>query len=105
MKQKWCVCWGCGLQDFEAEKFLKQKFKILVLATYGEGEPTDNAREFFSWVSSHFGWYNPVQTARVGVCSGSVHACAQASSENRGIHMLVYSSCRWFPQADVLTSS
>ncbi|PHJ23308.1 flavodoxin domain-containing protein [Cystoisospora suis] len=41
------------LEDFDAEKFLKQKFKILVVATCGEGEPTDNARDFFAWLKDY----------------------------------------------------
>jgi NADPH-ferrihemoprotein reductase len=31
--------------DLEDEQFV-----IFVLATYGEGEPTDNAKEFYEWI-------------------------------------------------------
>lgn len=29
---------------------IENSFVIFVLATYGEGDPTDNAREFFEWL-------------------------------------------------------
>jgi len=38
------------LEDFDPEEFAKHKVVILVVATYGEGDPTDNAVEFFKWL-------------------------------------------------------
>eukprot|EP00443_Scrippsiella_acuminata_P069592 CAMPEP_0115434242 /NCGR_PEP_ID=MMETSP0271-20121206/33041_1 /TAXON_ID=71861 /ORGANISM="Scrippsiella trochoidea, Strain CCMP3099" /LENGTH=698 /DNA_ID=CAMNT_0002859659 /DNA_START=68 /DNA_END=2164 /DNA_ORIENTATION=+ len=38
------------MEDFEPEVFVKHKSVILVIATYGEGDPTDNAVEFFKWL-------------------------------------------------------
>lgn len=29
---------------------IQDSFAIFVMATYGEGDPTDNAREFFDWL-------------------------------------------------------
>jgi len=38
------------LEDFSPEDFAKHKVVILVVATYGEGDPTDNAVDFFKWL-------------------------------------------------------
>jgi len=43
------------LEDYDAEhldNFPDDKLAIFVLATYGEGEPTDNAVEFYEFISS-----------------------------------------------------
>mmetsp|Transcript_65181 Transcript_65181/g.136551 ORF Transcript_65181/g.136551 Transcript_65181/m.136551 type:complete len:349 (+) Transcript_65181:76-1122(+) len=40
------------LDDFDPEEFVRQKVVVLVIATYGEGDPTDNAVNFFKWLSS-----------------------------------------------------
>lgn len=39
------------LQMFTPERFASHKFVILVVATYGEGEPSDNAVRFHKWAS------------------------------------------------------
>mmetsp|Transcript_26102 Transcript_26102/g.81083 ORF Transcript_26102/g.81083 Transcript_26102/m.81083 type:complete len:692 (-) Transcript_26102:25-2100(-) len=39
------------MEDFTPEEFVKHKVVILVVATYGEGDPTDNATEFFKWIA------------------------------------------------------
>ncbi|CEM29176.1 unnamed protein product [Vitrella brassicaformis CCMP3155] len=40
------------MEDFEAERFVKHRWVVLVLATYGEGDPTDNAVAFHKWLTS-----------------------------------------------------
>eukprot|EP00918_Siedleckia_nematoides_P032776 GHVU01071171.1.p1 GENE.GHVU01071171.1~~GHVU01071171.1.p1 ORF type:complete len:285 (-),score=46.78 GHVU01071171.1:91-945(-) len=39
------------LEDFDEEEFSKRRFCILVLATYGEGDPTDSAVKFDKWLN------------------------------------------------------
>lgn len=40
----------CDLEDFAAEDFNESlRVAIMVMATYGEGEPTDNASTFIKW--------------------------------------------------------
>lgn len=38
------------LEEFSPEDFAQHKCVVLVLATYGEGDPTDNSVEFFKWL-------------------------------------------------------
>lgn len=38
------------LEDFTAEDLADEKTVIFVAATYGEGEPTDNAKDFYAWL-------------------------------------------------------
>jgi len=45
------LCDVMDLQNFTPEKFASHKIVVLVVATYGEGEPTDNATDFNSWAS------------------------------------------------------
>eukprot|EP00002_Diphylleia_rotans_P020438 TRINITY_DN3965_c0_g2_i1.p1 TRINITY_DN3965_c0_g2~~TRINITY_DN3965_c0_g2_i1.p1 ORF type:complete len:655 (+),score=133.83 TRINITY_DN3965_c0_g2_i1:47-2011(+) len=40
------------MEHYELENLSKEKFAFFVCATYGEGEPTDNAREFWNWLKS-----------------------------------------------------
>ena len=40
------------LEDFDAEKLAEETFSIFLMATYGEGEPTDNAVQFYKWIKN-----------------------------------------------------
>mmetsp|Transcript_63306 Transcript_63306/g.151003 ORF Transcript_63306/g.151003 Transcript_63306/m.151003 type:complete len:692 (-) Transcript_63306:121-2196(-) len=38
------------LEEFDAEVMARHRCVVLVVATYGEGDPTDNAMDFFRWL-------------------------------------------------------
>eukprot|EP00924_Labyrinthula_sp_SR-Ha-C_P008970 augustus_masked-scaffold_2-processed-gene-8.42-mRNA-1 protein AED:0.07 eAED:0.08 QI:0/-1/0/1/-1/1/1/0/626 len=40
------------LEDFDSSEFMEdiEKLHVFVVATYGEGDPTDNAQQFYSWL-------------------------------------------------------
>ena len=38
------------LEDFDPLQFRKQKYAMFFVATYGEGDPTDNAMDFAKWL-------------------------------------------------------
>lgn len=38
-------------EEFDPDTFVEHKNVIIVAATYGEGDPTDNASEFANWLS------------------------------------------------------
>ena len=46
------------LQDFNAEELLAKGKAIFLMATYGDGEPTDNAMEFSKWLDNESGELN-----------------------------------------------
>ena len=37
-------------EDLARMEEIENSFAIFVMATYGEGDPTDNAREFYDWL-------------------------------------------------------
>lgn len=39
------------LEDYTVDNFKEDDVCLFVLATYGEGEPTDNARDFWTWLN------------------------------------------------------
>ena len=47
------------LEEFDPEQLRAQKLAIFVLATYGEGDPTDNAMEFAKWLKNQDGSLGP----------------------------------------------
>jgi len=40
----------CDLEDFDPESMKEPKLAIFLMATYGEGEPTDNAHKLHNWM-------------------------------------------------------
>ncbi|ETO14557.1 NAD or nadp-dependent reductase [Reticulomyxa filosa] len=40
------------LEDYDLSEITNEKLVIFLVATYGEGEPTDNAQEFYQWLIS-----------------------------------------------------
>jgi NADPH-ferrihemoprotein reductase len=38
------------LENFNEDDFVQHKTVVLIVATYGEGDPTDNAIDFFKWI-------------------------------------------------------
>jgi NADPH-ferrihemoprotein reductase len=38
------------MEDYESENLAEENMLIIVCATYGEGEPPDNAKDFYEWV-------------------------------------------------------
>ena len=40
------------LEDYDPDDLSNKKLVIFLVATYGEGEPTDNAQEFYNWMIS-----------------------------------------------------
>ena len=41
-----------SLEDVQAESMRAEKLIILIMATYGDGEPTDDAAEFCQWLTT-----------------------------------------------------
>jgi NADPH-ferrihemoprotein reductase len=42
----------CDLEDFDPEVLASTRLAVFLMATYGEGEPTDNAAKFTKWLKS-----------------------------------------------------
>jgi NADPH-ferrihemoprotein reductase len=40
------------LEGYDAESLAEEKFVVFLMATFGEGEPTDNAAQFYEWIMS-----------------------------------------------------
>lgn len=38
------------LQDYDRDNLAEETFCVFLLATFGEGDPTDNAAEFYEWI-------------------------------------------------------
>ena len=43
------------LEDFSPEELAKGGLSVFLMATYGEGEPTDNAAKFYRWLKNDDG--------------------------------------------------
>ncbi len=41
------------LEGYENEELANEKFVVFLMATFGEGEPTDNAVQFYEWITSN----------------------------------------------------
>ena len=39
------------LQDYDRDSLAEESFVVFLLATFGEGDPTDNAAEFYEWIN------------------------------------------------------
>ena len=40
------------LEDYDCDELSAEKFAVFLMATFGEGEPTDNAASFYEWLCS-----------------------------------------------------
>jgi NADPH-ferrihemoprotein reductase len=40
------------LENYDVKQLSKEQLVVLVVATYGEGDPTDNAAAFHDWIMS-----------------------------------------------------
>ena len=40
------------LEDFNEEEFVNVERAVFIMATYGDGDPTDNASEFYNWMTN-----------------------------------------------------
>jgi sulfite reductase alpha subunit-like flavoprotein len=49
-----CASWQViDIENYKAERRLpKERLVLFLMATYGDGEPTDNAADFYCWISS-----------------------------------------------------
>lgn len=49
------------LLDYDTSDLANEKFVVFVVATYGEGEPTDTMKDFYSWVMDESREDNPME--------------------------------------------
>lgn len=42
----------CDMDDLTKLKDIENSLAVFCVATYGEGDPTDNAQEFFDWLNN-----------------------------------------------------
>lgn len=77
-----------NLEDFDEEMFATHKMVILVVATYGDGDPTDNAIEFFKWLqdtSLHADTLSNVKFTVMGLGNRQYHEfnwCGKVADKN-----------------------
>jgi len=55
------------LEDYDSETLNDEKLVIFLVATYGEGEPTDNSQQFYNWLSSNDRQENELNNIEFGV--------------------------------------
>lgn len=42
----------CEMEDLPKLTEIENSMAVFLMATYGEGDPTDNAQEFFEWLNN-----------------------------------------------------
>ena len=55
------------LKNFNQNEFIESKIVILLISSFGKGGPTDNAKEFYKWLSQQSG--KPFENLRYGIFS------------------------------------
>ena len=85
------------LKDFSPNDLLNQEYSIFILASYGSGGPTENAKEFDAWLKSNHRQQNELKTLKYSMfgCGdkafgGTFNGMAKSVNEcliNLGAHL------------------